>query len=121
MSRTQEEVRMFYRAEELPQLAPLMEQKRWTERSLAKSLGCTRYLLRQILAHAPETEHQYMLARKAVDFLNSDGKGIPHGVPIYGEVPAGPMSPFEGDPRINETIQMEDLDPKVHFALRVHG
>ena len=48
----------------------LMDEQRWTARHLAEKLGCTRFLLRHIMEHEPETNIQKKLAAQVLDILD---------------------------------------------------
>jgi SOS-response transcriptional repressor LexA len=101
----------------------LMKEKRWTVRALSEKLGCTRYLLQQIIDSEPGTAAQRALANEAIAFLNT-GSPAPApatGIPFYGEIPAGPLSFMDNEIDPDKAIPMSDLDPRTHFALRVHG
>ena len=110
----------------MDEIRELMQEKRWTVRSLAKRLGCTRYLLDHVVAHDPETNAQRELARKVIAFL----KGQPldqlwtarkSSIPLLGRIPAGPLAQTEGAVRAEEYVSLPDLDPREHFAVRVWG
>lgn len=109
----------------MTELKQLMLENRWNAMALAEKFGCSRYLLSELLRHPPETNIQREMTEKICAFLRGKSTASldseSSGIPLFGEIPAGPLMHVDGSAVPESFIPCSDLDPQRHFALRVRG
>jgi SOS-response transcriptional repressor LexA len=110
----------------LTKIGKMLNERHYTTNALAEEMGVTRYLVTTLCSQEPQTPAQRRLARKIVDFFEAEPEGAsrtagPRGIPLVGEIPAGPLTPFEGRADPIDYVSLDSFDRASHFALRVHG
>jgi len=114
----------------MTEIKRLIQEKGVSIRSLTQKLNATRYIIEEVMNHPPKSNAQREVARRLLELLrgqdqDSSNEGQVAGraprLPLMGEIPAGPLTIYDGVVTPEEYVDANGFDPARHFALRVRG